>query len=278
MNPLLVGTLGFGMGALVNGLQPTTPKPPAHASVGFTAPTDIYEVMRQIQTSAEALNPDVATNVMDPAFRQAWAAWFREWRAFFDANYRTFKTLLHTDELKAQVETYRLQLLSWYEGYARQTGPAGRPVPPPHGVPPFRPPPSESGGESGGSILPWWAWVLGGVALVGAGYLAYRKYHELHAKRRALETEVLPGLIGAPLAKAAAARDPEPLPGMPAHVAYGRDPRSVGDARRDYVLTDRDRDSRDYILTNFDRDRDRATTPAYDRDAHLPAWYLEGRR
>lgn len=264
MNPLLMGSLH-----LLGGLSTSRPSGGGQASIGFTAPTDIYEVMRQIQTSAEALDPDVATNVADPAFRAAWAAWFAEWRRFFDANYRTFKTLLHTDELKAQVETYRLQLLSWYEGYARQTGAGGKPVPAPRGVPPFRPPP-ETEKEKGGSSLPWWAWMLGGVALVGMGYLGYRKYHELSAKRRAIETEVLPGLIGAPLARAAAARDPEQekIPGMPAH-AMDPDDRAL--------LVGRDPSTRrDYILTNYDRD---ARSPiSSDRDAHMPAWYMEGRR
>lgn len=263
MNPLLMGSLH-----LLGGLSTSRPSAGGQATVGFTAPTDIYEVMRQIQTSAEALDPDVATNVADAAFRRAWAAWFLEWRRFFDANYRTFKTLLHTDELKAQTETYRLQLLSWYEGYARQTSSGGKPVPAPRGVPPFRPPPEVEKEKSGS--LPWWAWMLGGVALVGVGYLGYRKYHEMQAKKRAIETEVLPGLIGAPLARAAAARDPEPIPGMPAHA---RDP---DDRSRDYILTDHDRDrSRDYILTNYDRD---ARPLARERDAHMPAWYMEGRR
>ncbi len=233
MNPLLMGSLDLGVG-LLSGLSSSrraAPTAPQAAVFGFTAPTDIYEAMRQIETSAAALDPDIVTNVSDPAFRRAWAAWLLEWRRFFNDNYRTVKTLLHTDELKLQVETYRLQLLSWYEGYVRQTTTAGQPVPAPRGVPPFKPPPESE--KASGSFLPWWAWVLGGVALVGVGYLGYRKYHELSAKRRAIETEVLPGLIGAPLARAAAARDPG------------------------------EEGSRDYILTNYDRDQH---LPSWYRD------------
>lgn len=217
MNPLLIGSIGIGLLTQVRlntvereqqtaRARALSAPPSSPARIGFTAPTDIYEAMRQIQSSAEALDADVAANVIDPAFRAAWAAWFHEWRAFFDANYRKLGTILHTDELKAQVESYRSQLLSWYDGYTHQSAPNGAPLPAPHGVPPLRPPP-EAETSGGGSLLPWWAWMLGGVAVVGAGYLAYRHYGEVQAKKRAIEREVLPGLIGAPLARAAAARD-----------------------------------------------------------------------
>ncbi len=156
---------------------------PQHATFGFTAPTDIYDVMRSVKTSADALHRDVLANVADPAFRTAWLAWYQEWNAFFERNYRTFGTLLHTDELKAQTEAYRLQLLSWYDAYARQTTPVGTPVPPAAGVPPLRPgpgvptqgaPPSTNGASE--PLIPWWGWVLGGAALVGVGYYGYKRY------------------------------------------------------------------------------------------------------
>jgi len=298
MNPLLIGSIGLGL--LTQARLTTIEReqqaartsfgrlPPSHparfggqvdgrsggtadrrtggqAGFGFTAPTDIYEVMRQIQTSAAALDPDVITNVADPAFKRAWSAWFAEWRVFFDSNYRTFKTLLHSDELKGQVETYRSQLLSWYEGYQRQVGTDGKPVPTPKGVPPLRPPPEVEAGKGG---LPWWVWLVGGAALVGVGYLGYRYYQRAQETKRIIHTEVLPGLIGAPLARAAASRDPERvLSPQSSGRARDADPRTGGPAEQ---LTGGTAD-RDYVLTNFDRDHG-------GNPAGLPAWYLEGRR
>lgn len=195
----------------------------AEPRVGFTMPTDIYEKMRQIDLDAAILNRDVLENV-DPraSYAAGWKAWFDNWRAFFDANYQKFRTLLHTDALDRAVEDKRTEFRSFHADYARQKTRAGQPVPQTNAPDPVRTPEGGTDGAKSGFRLPWWFWVGGTVALAGLGYYGYTKAKELKAKREALEKYVLPGLIGGPLAKAASARDPSvglfALGGDPKHV------------------------------------------------------------
>jgi len=181
--------------------------------------------MRQIESSAQDLGPKIETHVAnDPAFVRAWEAWDRRWTEFYQ-KYQTDAAkagaIFYTDDLDRQVEAFRKEFLDFYGTYPSKLQANGQPVPRPAAPPPLpgeRPP---RGKDDGGWSLPWWVWVLGGVALVGAGYWGYLKYVELTAKRRAIETRVLPRLIGPELAEAATAGD---------YPAPHRSPRSTRNA------------------------------------------------
>ena len=177
------------------------------ASTGFILPRIIYQKMRGIQASAEALNLDIQRYVRDPGFNNAWDAWFTQWRRLHDSYAGPTASILtkwgstfETEELNKLVEENRRNLLGFYADYPRHTQPDGRPVPPPSGQAPVE-------YIAPAFSIPWWIWALGGVAVAGVVYLGYRTARELTAKRKVLETKVLPKLIGADLAEAAAARD-----------------------------------------------------------------------
>lgn len=212
----------------------------AQPSTGYIYQIDIDAKMKQVDTSALALAHDVQTNVGDLVFQKAYAAWFADWKAWYEQSQKLlmklFSNPFRTKELDDQTESYRQQLLGWYADYRNQKGHDGRtPVPPPSGQPPIpapTPPPDDKGG--GGAGLPWWFWVLGGVGLVGLGYIAYRKYQEGVAKKHVLE-RYAPGIVKkhlGPFAEpaleySAAGRDPE-LPNFyagrsPARPAYAHD-------------------------------------------------------
>lgn len=177
------------------------PPPP---STGWTAPAATYEKMRQMQvTSAAPFDIDVQTLVKDPVYKAAWDAWYRQgWLPFYERYAGAHSSRLaqigvlvslSSDELAQRAESYREQLESFYQSFP---GPGKA-----HGAPPYL-----GGLPEGGTGLPWWIW-LGAIAVVGGvGYLGYRTAKELTAKRKAIETKVLPHFIGKDLAEAAAAR------------------------------------------------------------------------
>lgn len=187
---------------------PTGGQPPV---VGFTAPTIIYDKMRNIDASANELDVKIHTYVGDPTFVRAWEAWVARWTPFFQkyqSDWSKLGAAFYSDELNRQTEEFRSQLLGFLDQYKLQRQPNGQPVPQPATpapVPANDPPapPSTFG-------LPWWVWFLGGVAAVGGAYWLYKRYETAQAQKRVLEQEVLPGLIGPGLARAAAAHDPAP--------------------------------------------------------------------
>lgn len=149
---------------------------------GFTAPVIIYENMRAIDQDAARLDGNVNAYVADPVFRSAWAGWLVNWRAFrdryLDSNAAKLGAVFYTDDLARQVEIYRQQLAGWYADYTRQASTTGTPVPQISslGIPPLAP--GQRTGPQGQSepLLPWWAWMVVGVAAVGGGYFVYRRY------------------------------------------------------------------------------------------------------
>lgn len=198
--------------------------------IGFVYPTIIYEKMRDIQRSAAALDADITANVADQIFKTSWTGWYENWRQFFDkyqSQIAKTEALLHTEELNRQVESYRLQLLGYFEAYRRQHRPDGAPVPPPTAEPPTRAPqeidPTNLPGS--GWSLPWWVWVIGGVAVAGAGYWLYRTYlgkpisimksafHDPSPRYRGLDLshDRDPGDVNIPRLPPARARDPYAL-------------------------------------------------------------------
>jgi len=207
------------------------------ATTGWTAPTLIYEKMRQINVSASALNSDIQANAARQSFKGAWATWFTTWSAFFKKYQGTMArlgALTFTDELFQQVLSYESQLVTWYSNYARETvdgTPSGAPLPPPSGQPPLPNvpiPPSRNlpaPPSDDGLVIPWWAWVVGAGVVAGAGYMTYVYVKRAQAIRRVLDEKVVPaalqvygGPAGHQLAAgygdfAAATRDPQSHPG-----------------------------------------------------------------
>lgn len=191
-------------------------------TVGWTTPSLIYDKMRQIQASAASLDADVAANVERQAFKDSWKGWYDAWKAFYErtmSGWAKATAWMSSDELNGQVESYRAQLVSWFEAYSREKK-GDQPVPPPNGQPPTPVKPPQPGSEpDDGFTVPWWGWMLGGVAVVGLGYWAYRSAtamkREVEAKDRAIREHVLPAVLGSQMgpvgvqfAHAAAARDP----------------------------------------------------------------------
>ncbi len=208
------------------------PAPAPHhqpATTGWTAPTLIYDKMRQVNMSAMALNGDIGANVRRELFKGSWASWFANWRAFFEKYQGTMArlgALTYTDELFQQVLSFESQLVSWYDAYGREKD-GDRPVPPPSGAPPVPnapiPPARDRLPEAppgDGLVIPWWAWLIGAGVIGGAGYMTYRYVKRAQAIRTMLDEKVVPqvlsvygGPAGGQLAAgygefAAAARDP----------------------------------------------------------------------
>lgn len=157
---------------------------PRHqTSVGFTPPVAIYDRMDETNADAHRLDSNIRRYVRDPEgdFTGPWNAWLSNWRRFYDKYKHAggkISAAFRSDELDAEARKFHSELESFYESYNRQTSPSGQPVPPLTGPAPV--------GETlqTGFGLPWWFWTLSGVALVGAGYIVYRKYQEGRAKAR----------------------------------------------------------------------------------------------
>lgn len=199
------------------------------ASTGWTAPTLIYDKMRQVNVSATALNSDIGAHVRREAFKGSWAAWFANWRAFFE-KYQGMSSrlaaLTFTDELFQQVLSFESQLVSWYDAYGREKD-GEKPVPPASGSPPVPnvpiPPSKElpTAPPGDGLVIPWWAWVIGAGMVGAAGYMTYVYVKRAQAIRRVLDEKVVPGVLqvyGGPAGNqlaagygefAAATRDPQ---------------------------------------------------------------------
>jgi hypothetical protein len=171
------------------------PLPPATAQdvIGFTRPDGIYERMQGIQ--ADALHLDAAVQLHFPnpapgsaqaAFKASWRGWYDNWRPLYETYAgpnpsRTARLGMlypgRSDEFNEIVNKRQRQFEELLAEYNSQTRPNGQPVPQ---ISSTAKPPSPSGGFA----LPWWFWLAGGVVLVGAGYLVYRKVREGQAKAK----------------------------------------------------------------------------------------------
>jgi hypothetical protein len=204
------------------------------------SPTLIYDAQRTIERTAQDLGPKIVTYVdrstpEGASFVAAWEAWDAQWQPFY-AKYQTLEgkagAIADTDNLNRRTEEFRSQLIDLQRRYQTMKQPGGAPVPAP-GAPPPTPAQDQPAqgswldsllGQKPGSGVPWWVWMLGGAALVGGGYLAYQHYQEAQRKKRVLEREVLPALLPAGLARAAAQHDaPRSMTGIKTLADYARE-------------------------------------------------------
>lgn len=258
-----------------------------------TASTGIYMIdveakMDQINVSSTTLDGDVQRNVVDPFFRTSWDAWLASWRKYYADTHRFLTRLLsnpfRADEINREVESRRLQLIGWYDGYAQQKGRDGLPVPSATGQSPIVPPTPKD--EKTGAGLPWWFWLVGGALLVGVGYLVYRKIGEGRAKAAYVHKHA-PGILErylGPLGKPAyeysqAGRDPRD-PNFEAArdvsrpfqlSSYARDPSPVSAVHRGFPVGDRDE-------MPFTQRRDEMLFEEPQRDLPRPPRYFEVER
>ena len=144
---------------------------------GYTSPDVIRDKMANVDQSAQNLDASVEANItVENPFREKWHRWLIGWDAFNAEWSGTAPTIyLHSDEVNARVDSYANELKGWYSDYATQKGLDGKPVKKPDGSPP-----------GGPAFVPTWAWVLGAVAVAGAGYAGYRyvQSNERAAKRQ----------------------------------------------------------------------------------------------
>lgn len=219
----------------------------ASASTGWTPPVDIYERMRATNVDAVRLDGNMLAYVADPVLRNAWNAWYAHWKALFEKyagpnagfNDKASVALYRSDELSQQAREEDARLRSFYDDYNRQRQINGAPVPR-LGVPaPIPPTPPVTSG------MPWWFWMLGGIGVVGLGYLAYRKVQEGIAKKKVLD-KYTPSLLDKYLG---------PF-GKPAHEysKAGRDP----DLNLKHDLL-HDRDPNPFQLSAYARDSSPST-------------------
>ncbi len=169
------------------------------SEVGWVAPSLIYDQMRDVDSRADALNGDVPSVASQP-FKDSWATWYRNWKAFYAAKkglYAELGNLFGTDELKAQVDFKQNELNGFYSLYAQQTLPGGGAVPQPSSPSPGPPPqvPPQTASQGILASIPWWAWGILGVSAAGVGYSFYRAAKQAHADKERLMNEVVPYLV-----------------------------------------------------------------------------------
>lgn len=174
--------------------------PQARAMVGWTRPGDSFSRLDVLNTDAVRLNANMIAFISPGPLMSGWSAWFTE----FDRLYQTFagphasklqqaNVITHSDEFAQRVTTEEEQYRSFLAEYNNQRLSNGQPVP--QLVPRIPGPP-----QAFGWTIPWWAWMLGGVAVVGVGYLGYLQYIKTRNTRRAIDKE-LPRLLDSLLPK-----------------------------------------------------------------------------
>jgi hypothetical protein len=181
----------------MGGIIPPLPGPAASLSSSEAE-------MKAIDAQATSLLGDYQRNVASgEPHRAGYENWFSTvWKPFFNKNtglLGPFSNILRTDALASQVEARRNELVGFRASYTTLVTPGGTPVPPPTDpnvpqAPPVAPPQPFLG-----MTIPWWAWLLGGVAVAGGGYLAYRSWKSTREEIQRQQHEVfqvLPSMLG----------------------------------------------------------------------------------
>ena len=147
---------------------------PPQPIFGVTSPATILNRLTEVDTAVQTTN--AAINLKPPVgpqgadFLDRWKDWYDRWNQFV-ANQRSLANLLspaawlaQSDETAREIEARARQHDQLRNEYVHLGGQVIGPD-----VPPIPPP------KSSWSV-PWWVWTLGGVAIVGIGYYAYRTY------------------------------------------------------------------------------------------------------
>jgi len=163
--------------------------------VGYSKPGTIFSRMDLINTQAQTLDAHIRESVAaNTAWRQGWNKWLTEWNTFIatfagpNASYWSRAGTLTpsgNDAFVSRVNIEEGQLDKFNQEYNAMAG-----------VQYVEPLPDTSVMTTGvgGSMLPWWFWVMGGIALVGVGYVVYRKVQEGRAKYTYARKQA-PGLL-----------------------------------------------------------------------------------
>lgn len=170
------------------------------SSTGWTAPTVLWERMRDVDVSADALNAAIQKlPTKRQAFLDAWSAWYKHWKdlvARYDSWTAKAAAMTYSDDLASEIEAKRVELHNFEDAYRRER-PAGQPENPPLPGMPVKPPdaPKVKGPDFLPKLeIPWWAWVLGVGAMVGTGYLVYNRYKAGRSNPRIAEMSSRYGL------------------------------------------------------------------------------------
>lgn len=160
-------------------------------STGWTAPTLIWERMKEIDIAATSLDIQIKARVKRKTFLDQWEAWFKHWKGLMD-KYDSWSAKLaaatYSDDLAAQIEGDRKIFLEFEDGYRREglLEPGGKENPGIPGLPkePQPPPPPLDSLAKFKNMLqvPWWVFALGGVVLVGGIWLVKRRLEDPRMK------------------------------------------------------------------------------------------------
>jgi len=198
---------------------------PPSASAGFwpisgPMPTTIFEEMRAIKASADALDRDVQSQVQRQIFKDSWGAWYESWNKYYDkylgpsSSAAKATVIPENVEVWQTVQKWREQLTSWYDGYGRESGPNGVPLRPTGNPPPKEPPPPPESEKSWWPSLnlPWWGISLITLGVIGAGvglfYVIRKQSREAEEDRKMIRAH-LPQILTRGAVSSAA--DPAPM-------------------------------------------------------------------
>lgn len=194
-----------GLRFLAPNAQPRFAQAPV--ATGYIYPTRIYDRMRAINANAQRLDANMQAYVTNGALRAGWddgagGGWYPAWKPFYEryagpnaSEWAKLGAAFDTAELSAEVDRRERELDSLVAEYNTQRQPNGAAVPQIAALA-LAPLADES-------FIPWWFWVIGGVAIAGAGWLIYRKVQEGRAKQRYAEGKILPMFFGEEGAKTA---------------------------------------------------------------------------
>lgn len=177
------------------------------SSTGWTSPTVLYDRMNALDPAIQELQTLVQTYIVRTTFKDSWNDFYAQWNKFYNESKETVRRLtgpqiLENKNYEATIETFRLRYEGYKAGYvaekSMQNGPLPTPITP---TPPPPPPsddkpPSPNKKDDGGIKIPWWVWMLGGVAVVGGVYWIYKKSLVVRDARRTID-RALPGTLGA---------------------------------------------------------------------------------
>ena len=156
------------------------------------SPAAVRDKLNQVNAQVASLDAEIRSNVQREGFLTTWTQFKNNWQSFYDAHQSTARVLLTgTGTVDRKANEYQAQLSSWYEALKTESPNARLVFPPP--LPPTAPPT--------GASVPWWGIsilsILGTGALIYGTYASYLYIREAQAKKRFLEDEVVPRVLGA---------------------------------------------------------------------------------